>query len=94
MKLDIRNNQKKTIVVSACVVFALLLIIALIMTLVSLSSASSRKNRLQQQLDSINAQIELNDSNIEYYQSDDYIQRVAREYLDMQGKDEITFVGK
>ena len=38
--------------------------------------------------------IEQNDRDIAYYQTEEYIDRIAREYLNMQGKDEITFVGK
>lgn len=95
MEVRAENREKvKIIVVASCVVFAILMIVALIVSLVSLASASSRKNRLQRQLDELNTQIELNSATLEYYKSDEYIEMIAREYLDMKGDDEISFVGK
>ena len=61
MQISAQNRETvKKIVVVSCVVFALLLVIALISGLVSLSSASKRKARLERQLSGINAQIEAN----------------------------------
>lgn len=95
MPIHAKNREKaKRIIVSACVVFALLMLIALIVSLVGLASANRRKNRLEKQLAQIDAQIERNNSDISYYQSSAYIEMIAREYLDMQGEGEITFVGK
>lgn len=95
MPIHAENREKvKIIIVSACVVFAILMIIALIVSLVGLASANRRKQRLERELTQINAQIERNNSDIAYYQSDAYIEMIAREYLDMQGEGEITFVGK
>lgn len=95
--MNISSQNRGTvmkIIVGACAAFLILLIIALITTLVSLSSASSRKEKLQRELSQINAQIEANETNLEYYQSDEYIEMLARKYLDMQGEGEISFVGK
>ena len=95
MQIHAENRDKvKTVIVAACVAFAVLLIIALIISLVSLSTATSRRNKLEAQLKEINAQIEKGETAREYYQSDEYIEMIAREYLNMKGKDEITFVGK
>lgn len=95
MPIRTENQEKvKIIITAACVVFAILLIVSLIISLVSLASASARKNRLEKQLRELNAMIELNQANIDYYSSSEYVEMIAREYLDMQGKGEITFVGK
>ena len=95
MRTQTDNQEKiKRIVLVSCVVFAVILIISLIVSLISLSTASARKNRLQRELAELNAQAELNASQLAYYGSDEYIERIAREYLNMQGKDEIAFVGK
>lgn len=82
------------IIIVSCVIFAVLLITSLIMGLVNLATASTRKGDLEAQLNSINSQIARNDTDIAYYQTDEYIDRIAREYLNMQGADDITFVGK
>lgn len=95
MQVRTQNNERvKTIIVAACVAFAVLLVISLIISIVSLSSATRRRNGLEQQLKELNTQIEQGKFDREYYQSDEYIEMIAREYLNMKGKDEITFVGK
>ena len=94
MQIRAENREKvKIIVVAACAAFAVLMLISLIVGLVSLASAS-RKERLERQLADLNARLELGASNLEYYKSDEYIEMIAREYLNMKGKDEISFVGK
>ncbi len=95
--MPIREENRETakvIIVAACVVFAVLLVISLVVGLVSLASASSRKNKLQRQLNELNILVERKDADLQYYMSDEYVQRIAREYLDMQGDGEITFIGK
>ncbi len=95
MQIHAENREKvKIIVVASCVVFAILMIVALIVSLVGLASANQRKSRLERQLREINAQIERNSSDIAYYQSSDYIEMMAREYLNMKGEGEIVFIGK
>lgn len=95
MQIQAQNREKvKVIIVAACVAFAVLLVISLIVSLVSLASASSRKARLERQLAELDVRLELGMSDLEYYKSDEYIEMIAREYLDMKGKDEISFVGK
>ena len=89
------NQEKaKNVIVIACSIFAVLLVVALIISLVSLASASNRKARLERELAAVTAMVERNRESIEYYSSDEYIEWVAREYLDMQGKGEIGFTGK
>ena len=95
MPIRAENREKvKVIVGAACAVFAVLLVISLIVGLVGLSSASTRKNKLERELSELNTQIELRTADVAYYQSSEYIEMMAREYLNMKGKDEITFVGK
>ncbi len=90
----LHDERVKTIVVISCVIFAVLMVLALIVSLVSLASASARKANLERQLSELNIRIEQGMSDREYYKSDEYIEMIAREYLNMKGKDEITFVGK
>ena len=95
MPISAENREKAKIIITAsCVVFAILMLVALIVGLVSLASASTRKNKLERQLASINAELELNESNIAYYNSKEFIETYVREYCDMQGEGEISFVGK
>ena len=89
------NQEKaKSVIVISCAIFAVLLIVALIISCVSLAAASNRRARLERELAAVTAIVERNQASIEYYSSDEYIEWVAREYLDMQGKDEIGFTGK
>ena len=90
----LHDERVKTIVVISFVIFAVLMVLALIVSLVSLASASARKANLERQLSELNIRIEQGMSDREYYKSDEYIEMIAREYLNMKGKDEITFVGK
>ncbi len=87
-----KEYKKKMIITISCVIFAVLLLIALITTLVRFATISKRKSDLQAQLNALTQQIEQNEQSISYYSSDEYIERIAREYLDLQGKDEITFI--
>lgn len=95
MPIREENREKvKIIIVASCVVFGILMLVSLIVSLISLASANARKNKLEAELKAINAQLELNQSDIEYYASDEFIEMYVREYCDMQGKGEISFVGK
>lgn len=89
-----RKVKVQTVIVVSCVIFAVLMAVALVMSLISLASASSRKAKLESELVLLNQQIANNQTDIDYYKTDDYIDRIAREYLNMQGQDEITFIGK
>lgn len=95
MPIREENREKaRLVIVAACVIFAVLLIIAFIVGMVNLASAKSRKNRLQRHLAELDEQVRVQTSHLDYYKSDAYIERIAREYLDMCGDGEITFVGK
>ena len=76
------------------VVFIALLAAALVINMVRLTGLNAKKRELAARLDEINEQIERNNSEIDYISTDDYIDQYAREYLNMQGKDEQAFTGR
>ena len=88
-----RTNLIKTLTVSA-IVFIAVLFVALIINVVKLASLNNRKEELTQKLAQVESQIEQNNSLIDYVSTDEYIDRYAREYLNMTGKDEEAFTGK
>lgn len=88
-----KNKIIRIITVSA-VIFIVLLLIALIMNLVTLTRLNNRKAELESKLEEIRRQIEANNAEIDYISSDEYIDAYAREYLNMKGKDEEAFTGK
>lgn len=91
-KVDQITTQ--SIIVVASVVFFVIMLVALIVNVVKLTSLNSRKNRLEENIARAERMIDENDNQISYRQSREYIDKYAREFLDMQGKDEITFIGK
>ena len=88
-----KNKIVRIITVSA-VIFIVLLLIALVMNLVTLTRLNNRKAELESKLTEIREQIEANNAEIDYISSDAYIDAYAREYLNMKGKDEEAFTGK
>ena len=88
-----KNKIVRIITVSA-VIFIVLLLIALVMNLVTLTRLNTRKAELESKLTEIREQIEANNAEIDYISSDEYIDAYAREYLNMKGKDEEAFTGK
>ncbi len=82
----------KIITVSA-IIFITILAAALILNLIKLTNINSKKANLEKQLNEIQRQIEENESEIDYISTDEYIDQYAREYLNMQGKDEEAFTG-
>ena len=88
-----KNKIVRIITVSA-VIFIVLLLIALVMNLVTLTRLNNRKAELESKLTDIREQIEANNAEIDYISSDEYIDAYAREYLNMKGKDEEAFTGK
>lgn len=88
-----KNKIVRIITVSA-VIFIVLLLIALVMNLVTLTRLNNRKAELESKLTKIREQIEANNAEIDYISSDEYIDAYAREYLNMKGKDEEAFTGK
>ena len=88
-----KNKIVRIMTVSA-VIFIVLLLIALVMNLVTLTRLNNRKAELESKLTEIREQIEANNAEIDYISSDEYIDAYAREYLNMKGKDEEAFTGK
>ena len=88
-----KNKIVRIITVSAGI-FIVLLLIALVMNLVTLTRLNNRKAELESKLTEIREQIEANNAEIDYISSDEYIDAYAREYLNMKGKDEEAFTGK
>ncbi len=83
----------KIITVSA-VIFLVLLVCSLIINLVQLSRLKSKEAQLQAQIEEFNRQINDNQAIIDYLDSDEAIERYAREYLNMQNKNDNTFTGE
>ena len=88
------KNKIVRIITVAAVIFIVLLLIALVMNLVTLTRLNNRKAELESKLTEIREQIEANNAEIDYISSDEYIDAYAREYLNMKGKDEEAFTGK
>lgn len=88
------KNKIVRIVTVSAVIFIVLLLIALVMNLVTLTRLNNRKAELESKLTEIREQIEANNAEIDYISSDEYIDAYAREYLNMKGKDEEAFTGK
>ncbi len=82
------------ILTASAIVFITLLAIALIINIVKLSNVNRRKAELQEQLSEIERRISETNSESDRISSDAYIDQYAREYLNMQGKDEQAFTGK
>ncbi len=88
------TNKKMRIITVTAIVFIFLLIIALIVNIIRLSSINNRREKLEAQLLQLESQISDTQSQISYVTTDEYIDQYAREYLNMQGKDDKAFTGK
>ncbi len=92
------ENEKakkiQAIIVVACVIFALLMLIALISNIITLCISSTTKHDLEQQILQLQQQIEEDEADISYMQTDEYIKDYAREYLNMVDADDVVFVAK
>ena len=88
-----KSSTIKIITISSIVLLAIL-VIALVINVIKLSSLNNRKAELQTKLAEIERQIEENNDTIDYLGTDDYIDRYAREYLNMNGAGEEAFTGK
>ena len=92
-----KNEQKirtQSVIVISAVIFLVLMIVALVINLVRLSSLRARERELAALIAQADAAITSNDADISYRRSQEYIDWYAREYLNMQGEDDITFMGK
>lgn len=89
-----KKTEQRTIIIVACVIFAVLLLIAMIYNLVKLSATASKKNDLQNKLAKLETEIARLEKEIEEKSDTYYIDKYAREYLDMVGKDETVYIAK
>ena len=79
------------IVTAAAVLLAVIMFIALFINLITLFNLKSRRERLNRELQRLDAQSRSLDELIEYKSADAYTERYAREYLNMRNKDETVF---
>lgn len=82
------------IITVAAVAFLSLLVIALVINVVKLGAANRRKRELAAAKARIESAITEADGKIDYFGSDEYVSRYAREYLNMKGEDEEVISGK
>lgn len=82
----------KIITVSA-VIFLFLLVCSLVINLIQLAKMRSKENQLRTQIEELDRQINENQGIIDYLDSDEAIERYAREYLNMQNKNDKTYTG-
>lgn len=93
MRVKIKSTNAKIITVAA-VIFAVLLVIAMIINLIKFANVTTKEQRLKKELARINSVIEQNQEEIDYKSTDDYVEKYVRDYLNMVGKNEKAFKGK
>ena len=86
-----RTYQKKVIKITILVVTALLLVVALIANVARLVSANRRIARLEAEIAMLDDMIDRNGDELEYRKTPEYIERFAREYLQMVNPGESAF---
>jgi cell division protein FtsB len=82
------------VITVSMVLFLLILIAALVINVVKLSTINNKKTQLLDNLARIEQEIKQNQDTIDYLSTDEYVDQYAREYLNMQGKNEEAFTGK
>lgn len=91
--MDSRVKVIKILTVSA-VILIFLLAISLVINLVKLANASTTEAKLKAQLDELDKKIEQNDATIAELESTEWLDRYAREHLNMKGRNEEAFTAK
>lgn len=76
------------------VVVAFILVITLIIQFVMLGVTSSKNNELTKKVEALKGEITTIEDEIEYKKTLTYIEKYAREQLDLYGKGDIVFVPK
>ena len=92
-RIKMKQSTLKAITVSA-VIFLVLLTVALVINVVKLTTANRKKAQLAETKAEIERKITNADGQIDYFGSDEYVSRYAREYLNMKDKDEEVITGK
>lgn len=88
------KNKIIQIVTISAIALIFLLVVSLSINLIKLAKARSIERKLNAQLTEINSKISDNDEYIANLESDDYLDWMAREHLNMKGKDEEAFKPK
>ena len=91
-KMTAKQRKIAVICTVTGVVVLLVALIALIHNLVSIGTLSSRRSELEAQSEQLAAAIEANENEFEYMQSSEYIEKYAREHLNMKYEDEEVYV--
>ena len=91
--MDSKVKVIKILTVSA-VILIFLLAISLVINLVKLANASTTEAKLKAQLDELDKKIEQNDATISELESTEWLDRYAREHLNMKGRNEEAFTAK
>lgn len=85
---DERKIRILQLITVSAVIFFVLIMAGLIMNLVKLSSLRTKEAMLAAELTALEAVIADNDEDIAYRSTDEYVERYAREELNMKRKDE------
>ena len=92
---DLTEKQKniaRLLTVSG-IILAIIVIISLVYNVVTLVNLGDRKANLETEISRLGTVVENNDETIEYRSSDDYVERYAREYLNMIGENDVAYKG-
>jgi len=89
-----RQLEKKKIIAIAATILIGVLFVVLIYNFIMLGQLSSRRRALEQQLYQLEQILEGNRSEIDRRQTSEYIERFARQYLDMIRDGDSVFVGR
>ncbi len=87
------EKQKKitAIITVTAIVLLLISVVALVYNLISLGVLEARKAELEARSAELQAFIEDNENEIEYKSTSDYIEKYARDYLNMKYEDEEVY---
>ncbi|MCH5164416.1 MAG: septum formation initiator family protein [Clostridiales bacterium] len=91
--MDSRVKVIKILTVSA-VILIFLLAISLIINLIKLANTSTTEAKLKAQLLELDKRIEQNDETIAELESTEWLDKYAREHLNMKGRNEEAFTAK
>lgn len=75
------------------IIIAVIVIIALVYNIVTLVNLNTRKAEVQERIEYLSAVAAENQELIEFRGQADYIERYARDYLNMMGQYEVAFRG-
>ncbi len=95
MFYNVLMTEKQKKITAICTIAGILLllvsVVALIYNLVSLGMVNARRAELEQRSAELQALIESNDDEIAYRSTAEFIEKYAREYLNMKYEDEEVY---